>query len=419
MAPGANVLTFMRALPAYARHTVRFHLPAELLMGGFAGIVYLADIVARSKLGASDIVLAIQTSVPMMALVFAMVWRELLENTDRRKILILTGIFGKGLFLTVGFVTGPVAFAAVIIAVAVVDSAFLPFRNAIFHANYDRKVRGRLFGGVVSLMNLVLVGTSLLAAAWLDHWEMAYRVLFPIAAVLGLGSHLFYARIRVRGVENGVPAPEEMESTWRLVTRPFRRTVRILRRDGAFRRYETGFFVYGIAFLMNLPLVVMLIVDELKLSYADASSGKIVIGQVMMILVSPFAGMLLDRSHPARIMCWGSGLLAIHAFLLAGTFDYWTLFASYAMFGLAMTAVNLAWNLGPVHFAPTDRDAESYMAVHVTLVGVRAIIGPALALYTKWQFGLRTGFVVSGALYVVATVMMFRLSQRVDSSRES
>ena len=90
---------------------------------------------------------------------------------------VLTGLFGKGLFLAVALVTSPVAFVGVVIAVALVDSAFIPFRNAIFHANYERHVRGRLFGGVVSLMNLVLVGTSLIAAAWLDRWEPAYREL--------------------------------------------------------------------------------------------------------------------------------------------------------------------------------------------------------------------------------------------------
>ncbi|MFM7806968.1 MAG: hypothetical protein ACKPEA_03445, partial [Planctomycetota bacterium] len=39
----------------------------------------------------------------------------------------------------------------------------------------------------------------------------------------------------------------------------------------------------------------------------------------------------------------------------------------------------LAWNIGHQDFAPPERDAE-YMAVHVTLNGIRGLIAPFLAV---------------------------------------
>jgi hypothetical protein len=115
------------------------------------------------------------------------------------------------------------------------------------------------------------------------------------------------------------------------------------------------------------------------------------------------------------MMAGACALLGIHAFLLSVTFDYWMLFASYAVFGVAMTAVNLAWNLGPGHFAPTDRDTESYMAVHVTLTGVRAVVGPVIALSAKSLLGLRAGFAVACGFYLLASALMLRLSRRVEA----
>jgi predicted MFS family arabinose efflux permease len=415
LARGVNPFALLRAAPFYARYTMRFHLPAELLLGAYSGVAFLADLVSRKTLGASDWVLSLQASVPMMAFIFAMVWRELLEGVDRKKILVVTGLLGKGLFVAAAAVTDSVAFLVLFTVIMLVDSAFIPMRNSIFRANYDQNVRGRLFGSVVSLMSIVLIVTNRAAAGWLDHDDQSYRILFPIAGILGLGAHLLYARIRLRGEERN-HVERTREPILRRIARPFRTTARILRVDRAFRAYEVGFFVYGLAFLMNLPLVVMLIVDELNLDYGPAATARFIFGQVMMIVLSPFVGRLLDRSHPARLMAGGGLLLALHSGLLFLAQGVEMVAASYLVYGIAMTAVNLAWNLGPVHFAPTERDSADYMAVHVTLVGLRAILAPFLVLVAKGLLGLRAGFAVSATLYVLATVLMIRLAARSRAS---
>ena len=420
---GVGVFAFARAAPFYARYTVRFHLPAEVLLGLYSGIFMLADLVSRKTLHASDLVLTLQTSVPTMTLVLAMVWRDLLAGRDRRRVVALTGWFGKGLLVLAAFITTPGIFLALVIAFALVDSAFIPLRNAIFRANYHGRVRGRIFGGVVSMMNLALVAANLASAFLLDHHEQLYRVLFPVAGVIGLVAHLIYSRIRVRG-DGPQRLPRTAEAPGPILTRlhlplarAWRVTIRILRADPLFAAYEGGFFIYGLAFLMNLPLVVMLIVDELNLPYEQAAFGRFVIGQVMLILLSPFAGRLLDRSHPARLMAGACLLLTLHAGLLAITGGFGTLVLAYVVYGIAMTGVNLAWNLGPMHFAPTEKESTDYMAVLVSLTGVRGMLGPLVALGAKWLFGLRAAFVVSAILFAIAAILMARLSRRIRAAQ--
>jgi MFS family permease len=407
---GANVFMFARAAPFYARYTLRYHLPAEMLLGSFSGIVMLADILARKTLGAPDWMVTVQASVPMMMFVLAMVWRDLLDRVDRRKTLLFSGFLGKGVFLLGAFVVSPLSLLMLIVVWAVVESAFVPVRNSIFRSNYDDRVRGRLFGGVVSMTNLVLVAVNLGAAWILTRWESSYRILFPVAALLGIAAHVIYSRVRVRGRDRA-PADAPVARPLRTaLTRAFTTTVRILREDRAFRAYERNFFIYGMAFLMNLPLVVFLMVDELKLAYDQASLGRFVVSQLIMILLAPIVGRLLDKSHPAKLMSFGCLLLAVHAALLFFTHDFWLLCVSYGIFGVAMTGVIMSWNLGPVQFAPTKEAATDYMAVHVTLTGLRAMLGPVLALTAKEWLGLRAGFLVSAGLYALSGILMLRIT---------
>jgi MFS family permease len=415
---GVSALTSRRAAPFYSRYTLRFHLPAELLLGAVGGITSLGDLVARKTLGAPDWMIALQSSIPTVALLLAMVWRDLLEGASRRKVLLVTGLFGKGLLLFMAAAVSPGIFLLVFIAFSFADSAFIPVRNSIFRANYPEALRGRFFGLVVSLTSLAVVAANLVAAQLLDHWEGSYRILFPMAGVLGLVAHATYARIRVRG--DGLIEPRSsngplLRRAAGSVVRAFRSTTRILRADRAFRAYEGAFFLYGLGFLMNLPLVVLLITDKLQLSYGQASWARFVVPPVMMVLFSPIAGRLLDRSHSSFMMGIACFLLAAHSVLLAAANGVGLLLLSYIIFGIAMTGVNLAWNLGPVQFARTERESLDYMGVHVTLTGLRGAIAPFLAIGAKRYLGLTAGFFVSAALFFTAALLMARLSRRMSS----
>ncbi|MCU0726159.1 MAG: MFS transporter [Planctomycetes bacterium] len=418
-ARGVSVFTSRNTAPFYSRYTLRFHLPAELLLGAVGGITQLGDLVARKTLGAPDWMIALQSSIPTVALLFAMVWRDLLEGASRRKVLLATGLFGKGLLLFMAAAASPGLFLLVFIAFSFADSAFIPVRNSIFRANYPDALRGRYFGLVVSLTSLAVIGANLVAAWLLDRWEGSYRLLFPAAGVLGLIAHATYARLRVRGdgqIEHRAPTDPLLRRAAGSIRRAFRSTVRILKADRAFFAYESAFFLYGLAFLMNLPLVVLLITDRLHLSYGQASWARFVVPPVMMVLFSPIAGRLLDRSHSSVMMGVACFLLAAHSVLLAAANGIGLLMLSYFIFGVAMTGVNLAWNLGPVQFARTEHESLDYMGVHVTLTGLRGAIAPFLALGAKRFLGLTAGFVVSTALFLTAALLMARLSRRISSA---
>jgi hypothetical protein len=68
--------------------------------------------------------------------------------------------------------------------------------------------------------------------------------------------------------------------------------------------------------------------------------------------------------------------------------------------------------MGPILFAG-NRDAAAYMGVHVTMVGIRGLIGNPLGLFFLETIGSRATFLVSGALFLIGSLLMARLQRRM------
>jgi MFS family permease len=101
-----------------------------------------------------------------------------------------------------------------------------------------------------------------------------------------------------------------------------------------------------------------------------------------MPLAIPFWARRLGRSHVVdfrAVHAW-SFVTATAVLFLASWFRSMPLFyVAGAVLGVGFAGGSLAWNIGHQDFAPPERDAE-YMAVHVTLNGLRGLIAPFLAV---------------------------------------
>ncbi|MHC5011407.1 MAG: hypothetical protein ACYTG6_10715, partial [Planctomycetota bacterium] len=81
------------------------------------------------------------------------------------------------------------------------------------------------------------------------------------------------------------------------------------------------------------------------------------------------------------------------------------LFLGFALFGLAMAAVNVTWNLGPITMA-RGRDPLPYLNAHVALVGIRAFIGMTGATLLQDAMGSVVVFQSVVVIEIVAAVLM-------------
>ena len=173
--------------------------------------------------------------------------------------------------------------------------------------------------------------------------------------------------------------------------------------------------VYGLAYMIVQPVIPIFLVDEIRVQYAQAAIARGLIFWGIIAFASPAFGRLLDRWNAVRISWIGFATLAFFPLALAASRTVFGAYAAFGIYGFAMSAVSIAWTMGPILFAK-ERDAAAYMGVHVTMVGIRGLVGNPLGLLLLETVGSRAAFCVASALFAAAAVLMFRLDRGVASA---
>jgi hypothetical protein len=196
---------------------------------------------------------------------------------------------------------------------------------------------------------------------------------------------------------------------------------RILRENPAFARFERNFMIYGIAFMIVLPVLPLYVVLGLHMDYGQLSSAKGIWSQVGLVVFSPVLALALAELQPLRFTGRAFLVLAGYpALLLVSTFftrsprgPEWV-YAALLVYSIAMAGVNLSWSLGSMHFAGGD-DASTYQGIHVAMTGLRGALAPTFGWIIYSAFGARAVFAVSSALFTTAGILM--LKQHRDTRR--
>jgi hypothetical protein len=156
----------------------------------------------------------------------------------------------------------------------------------------------------------------------------------------------------------------------------------LLARDPAFREYQVAMSVFGAGLLSLTPLLVVCLNDVLGLP----AFAQVVVTTSLPIIVMPIAvqpwARYLDRHRViafralhGRITTVAVGLL-VAAVLLRQPLLLWP---GALLMGVSMAAGSLGWTLGHNDFAPRGEETR-YMALHVTLTGLRGLVAPPLTM---------------------------------------
>jgi hypothetical protein len=273
---------------------------------------------------------------------------------------------------------------------------------------------------VSRVRQVLLVSTvaGALLSAWLSHRDpSAYRYLFPAAGLLGLLLVLPYARVKE-------PAGSVQRTDRKGVRDSVTASLRVLRTDRLFARFMALWFVFGLANIMSMTLIVLLFAELAKplgegVAVSHALLLKSVVPQVVMFFMLMYWGRVLDRKGavwmrgPVNLVWALSPLLWGLAFIGAqrGWFgDGWfgwgptltavaVLYVAQFVRGIAQAGGQLIWMLGIVPYAQRREEVPTYMAVHTTLNGVRGLSAAPLALGLAYAIG------VEWALLCCAAVM--------------
>ncbi|MAY75317.1 MAG: hypothetical protein CMJ31_11470 [Phycisphaerae bacterium] len=460
------------AAPPLARANYRRELIATLFLpfalaaveGGILGVIvkrYFSGLVDDGTLDGTllDYAVAAVTAAPAFANITSFVFVRLAHGRDKVRsvntlqlalaaLIVLIAAAPRssaGMFMTVGLgITARMCYAGVVTV-----------RSAIWRANYPRHTRARLTGRFAAIQTLLtamigvcvgqvlelshgmgqrleafaasadggVVGAMISAASgtpW-DPETWFFRLAIVGQITVSLVGVWWWSRVRVRGHAALLKTEREAEMQDRPSFNPFR-LASILINDARFAGYMAAQFVMGAGNMMTFAVVVILTQDVFDLGYRDAMLATQVIPYLMIpLFVGAWSG-LLDRWHVIRYRAVHSWVFVVMALLLAGAAYFeiaGLLFASAAVRGVGFSGGAIAWNLGHNDFARDDNAAQ-YMAVHVTLTGIRGLIAPFLgvAIY-GWSvehspLGGATLFLIS-AVTIATGAIGFAVLDRVGT----
>ncbi len=261
-------------------------------------------------------------------------------------------------------------------------------RSTAWRANYPRENRASITGRFGIVQTIVLGLSGLIIGSAMDINDNAFLWLMPVAAFISILGIIAYKGIRVRGQARLLTDELAQSRTQKPSLNP-QSMVRLLRADKNYAWFMACQFIFGTGNLMLTAPLVLILHERFDLAYGPSimivSSVPLL---VMPLMILPWARML-DRFHIVTFRSIHSWVFFIQILMLfAGVVlnQLWIIYAAAVVRGIAFAGGAMAWSLGHHDFAPADKESQ-YMAVHVTLTGVRGIIAPLLAvtLYTWFE----------------------------------
>jgi hypothetical protein len=437
------------------RSAFTYPLAASLAEGAFTGVV------AAKYFLASPVLIAVITAAPMFGNIMAIVWSELART--RRKVPFVN-LLQAGVVITIAAVAltyplpkeiGGWVFAALIILARVLASGIVTIRSVIWRSNYPRHFRGQIIARITIAATTVLVTTTFVGSAWLDHNPTAYIYLYPMAAALGAIGIWQFSNIRVRKEGQMLrrqqiytPRPESLAQTdeanvmnyqpaagVRGIRAFFADAFTVLREDKAFRQYQRWQFVSGFSFMMIAPALLYMVSTEMtepRTQYLLAIVVLQVIPMLTLLVSTQLWAPLFDRVHITVFRVFQTSVSVVaQAILFAGAMyglyatdlrALWVIAVAQVLVGISNGGGNLAWNLGHNDFAPAEKSA-TYMGVHVMLTGLRGCMAPFIGAWLyqvpwihRWIFGISLVLCIAALLGFAS--MARRAPRKVPAARK-
>ena len=297
-----------------------------------------------------------------------------------------------------------------------------PVLNLFTRNVYEAKNFGKLFSYTLISAQVMTFITTFIFGYLLDKDPDIYRLLFPLLGIVGLGSVLCIVTMPYEEWKN--MDETDKISLPAMFKESFRKAVYILKHNKAFAHFQYGMMTYGIGYQIVTPMLALFLANLLGLGYAEIAFYKNIPIPVSM-LAYPLIGMQLARFDVRRIaaMTFLFNFLYYGCLVLAIPFrqgihigDYqiiYSLALAFVFNGLFAASIGLVWGVGATYFAPPD-EAGEYHAIHLSLTGIRGLIGPSLGTLIFSLSGYYFTFGCCLVLQLFASALMLLSIKRTD-----
>ncbi|MBM3328209.1 MAG: MFS transporter [Calditrichaeota bacterium] len=397
-------------------HLTRYMTYAAL-MGAVPGLLGFGEVIARKSLGASALEVTALTMIAPLGAASSLWWARLMQGRSQGKFILLFGSLGALSVASGMFLSGVGHLLAIwLLYHLFIQALFGQAENRVLQQHTDPRRTGRVYGLAQSLAMGIAGILAFGAGIYMDRVDTGYRHIFLPMALILFGAVYLLGTIPTRRASG-----DRVELGGRLAYRPVAQMIELLTKRPDFLRFETAFMLYGIAFMMILPVVPLYLVDDLELTYRQIGTAQGAVMKTAMILAIPVCGRFFDRSTPHRMGTLTFWLLATYpllllsALLFTGTLRLMAIHTAFAVFGIAMSGVVVLWNLSSIRFSGGE-DSNIYQSVHVAATSIRGSFAPLLGLASMSLFGRPVTLAISSALWMLAGLMMIWM-RRLDLKR--
>ncbi len=389
------------------RAALTVDVSATALFAVFAALtVPFNGLILRRELGASATQLAVLASVGAAFNLFSLVWARALNGRPPLPYAVWPGFIARSLFLLVPFIDSAWAFVGVLAAASFLGTVAEPAHAALLQRLYPRELRGRALGTVRMAGGAVAI--ALTAAAGKLFALVDYRVIFPIAALFGMGASLRFRQMPVPDDAIGTPERVRLRDAWATVCR-----------DRGFRRLLAAHFVFGAGIWLQMPANPLLLVDVLNAGLAHVGLLAAVGGAAG--LVGNFCwGRMVDRRptlHVLRVVYVAGALSPV---VLYFAHSPWVLMVTAVTEALMTSGLDMVWIICLLDAAGPRRTAQ-YVAISATLAGVRGVLCPLASAVIIQVAGVRSVYLMAAVIMAVAVILLsaaIRAAERSPQPRD-
>ena len=387
---------FARQVPPQARDAYTRDATAGILSAAMGGATLpFIIVIARMTLKASAMEVALLTMAPAAGYMLSIVWAKLTLGRRKMPYAVYPWIIARSLFFFAIFATCSRSFTGLYVLFCIFTSIAVPPYTDLMKEIYPDSDRGRIMGYVRVLTSVASIIFALIAGVVLKY--VSYRYVFPVAAVFGVWSALVFNKIPTRQT-TGEPGVRLGIFIWDSVV--------VMFKDKGYMWFCLGIFIYGFATYLASPVFALYEVDNLHVATVRQSIFTFVASAFSMIGYF-FWGTRLDRRRPEKIVAVQAFAWVLVPIIYIFASKWWMLMPVKILAGFLGAGNDLAYFMGVIYFAPRDRLSQ-YQAIFLTLIGIRAIIGPLSAgwLVDRNLLSAQAIFILCAVITVVSVGAM-------------
>lgn len=406
------------------RQTFRLHLIYSIIEGIILGVLALNEFVFIKSLHGSNYQLGVLFQFSMVVFIFLVFINEFIKRAqNKKKLLRWTGILTRGpLFLLLFFpndvaqLTGSSIYHYIFLLLFFIyyfgNTTIYPLINLFLKTRYSHENFGKLYGIATSVNKIVMLVATFGYGLLLDNDMHAYRYVFPLVAILGIGSvHLLSL----------IPFVEELEKRkdkfFDSVKKSIHTMISILKTNKPYLHFEIGFMFYGFSFMITVTVITIFFEYSLGLNYSSLAFYKNAYN-ILAIILLPYTGKLLGKMDPRNfaLITFSSLMMFIFFVMLTEHYPYHINFhgidiypmlvVGYLFYGIFAATMALLWFIGSAYFCKAN-EAGDYQSVHLSLTASRALFAPLFGVFFyelmgyTWTFALAILSLMAGIVLMI------------------